>query len=168
MPVIGPERTLNLGLIRKGDLQIAFVTLERETNNLLLSLNYIRLSADIPRLMTLSALVATNLAAIRNGRRQIMRGKDFHGGRAYAADAPDKRRYGPSLVIAWIKLQLSRLSPSASSVLSRPSRRMGDGFSLLGLDQRHAQLRQLDTDVFPMPHRRRGGAKSVGPGIARE
>ena len=93
-----------------------------------------------------------------------MRGTDFHGRRAYASDTSDKSRYRASIVSAWIKLQVSRLSQNAISIIARPSRRMGDGFSFLGLDQRPAQLRQLDTDVFPMPHRQRDSAKSLRPG----
>lgn len=102
-----------------------------------------------------------------------MRPNDFHGRRAYASDVSDKSKQGfesrASLVIAWIKLQLGRLSHDASPfVLSRPSRRMGDGFSLLGLDQRHAHLRELDTNVFPMDRGRPVVAKPPKQVKARE
>jgi hypothetical protein len=80
--------------------------------------------------------------------------KDFHGGRSYAPDPFRKRRPGlsasASLVIAWIKLRLSRLTPGASSVPEGLSRRKGEGFSLLGSDERHGQVRELDTKVFPI------------------
>ena len=93
--------------------------------------------------------------------------KDFHGGRAYAPDPFSKRRSGLSasanLVIAWIKLRLSRRTPDASSSLPKGmSRRKGEGFSLLGSDERHGQVRELDTKVFPMAHRRRATAKALG------
>ena len=92
--------------------------------------------------------------------------KDFHGGRSYAPDPFRKRRPGlsasASLVIAWIKLRLSRLTPGASSSVPEGlSRRKGEGFSLLGFDERHGQVRELDTKVFPMAHRRRATAKTL-------
>lgn len=97
----------------------------------------------------------------------LFRRKDFHGGRAYAADPSEKGtlNFGTraSLMIAWVKLQLSRLTPDASrSVPQGLSRRKGKGFSLLGSDQHHPQLRELDTKVFPMPRRRRDAAKALG------
>ena len=99
--------------------------------------------------------------------------KDFNGRRAYSSDVLNKSRQGFKLnarfVIAWIKLLLGRLSHDASPfVLSRPSRRMGDGFSLLGIDQGRAHLRELDTDVFQMAHGRPDAAKSRKQVKARE
>ena len=89
-----------------------------------------------------------------------MRRKGFHGARAYDSEVSDKSRHRGSLLIAWMKLQLSRLSPSASSAtLSRPSRPLGEGFSLLGLDRRPAHSRELDTAVFPRTHFRQAAAK---------
>jgi hypothetical protein len=99
-----------------------------------------------------------------------MRPNDFHGRRAYASDGSDQGLVSrASVVIAWIKLQLGRLSHDVSTVvLSRPSRRMGDGFSLLGLDQRHVHLRELDTSVFPMDRGRPVAAKPSKQVKARE
>jgi hypothetical protein len=112
------------------------------------------------------ARIAAQFTAIRR-RRRIMQRKDFHGSRAYASDVTDKGRWRfqsrASLFTAWIKLQLGRLKPDTSTIVLRGSSRpRGDGFSLLGLDRRHVQLRELDTDVFPMAHRRRDAARSHG------
>lgn len=102
-----------------------------------------------------------------------MQQKDFHGRRTYASDLSDKSKQGfesrASIVIAWIKLQLARMSPSAlTSVLSRPSRGLGEGFSLLGFDERHAQERELDTKVFPLARRPRNAVKAHGQVRSRE
>jgi len=99
--------------------------------------------------------------------------RDFHGGRAYAQDPFSKRRPGLSVsassLIAWIKLRLSRLTPGASSsVPEGASRRKGEGFSLLGVDGRHDQVRELDTKVFPLAHRRRDTVKALGQVSSRE
>ena len=97
----------------------------------------------------------------------LFRRKDFHGGRAYAADPSEKGtpNFGTrtSLMIAWVKLQLSRLTPDASrSVPEGLSRRKGVPFS----DQTstNSQLRELDTKVFPRPRRRRDAAKDSWTG----
>jgi hypothetical protein len=88
------------------------------------------------------------------------RRKDFHGGRAYDPYPPEEGnlRLGSRvrLLIAWVKLQLSRLTPdSSTSVGQGLSRRKSEGFSLLGsIDERHVQVRKLDTQVFPMAQRR--------------
>jgi hypothetical protein len=92
--------------------------------------------------------------------------KDFHGGRSYAPDAPNKSKPG---LIAWVKLQVSRLIPDASSsVREGLPRGKGEGFSFLGFDERHAHARQLDSKVFPMADRRRDAAKAVGQVGSRE
>ena len=88
------------------------------------------------------------------------RRKDFHGGRAYAPHPSDEGnlRLGSrvSLLIAWVKLQISRLTPDSSTSAGQGlSRRKNEGFSLLGSsDKRHVQVRKLDTEVFPMAQRR--------------
>lgn len=86
------------------------------------------------------------------------RRENFHGGREYGSDSPGKGerrsedRDGP--IATWMKRQFSRLSPG--------SRKMGEGFSLLGTDERPSQARILDTDVFPMANRRRNAAEDLG------
>ena len=87
------------------------------------------------------------------------RQEDFHGGRAYASDSRAENR--ASLIASWIKLQFSRLS-------SGSSRKMGEGFSFLGSDEHPAQARELDTEVFPMAHRRRSAAEALGQVRPRE
>jgi hypothetical protein len=89
----------------------------------------------------------------------LCRRKDFHGGRAYDSDPSDKRkpRFGfrVSLVIRWIKLQLTRRTPVLSpSVPQGFPRRKGEGFPLVGSDGRDRGVRDLDTEIFPMADRR--------------
>jgi hypothetical protein len=85
----------------------------------------------------------------------LFRKKDFHGGRAYEANPGDMgRRALASQVIDWIKLRLGQLTRDDQALVRpAPPLRNGEGFSLLGSDERHA--RQMDTMLFPMPHRRR-------------
>lgn len=88
--------------------------------------------------------------------------KDFHGRRAYTSSHQSKRGLKSRIrfVIARIRMQLSRLSPKPSATLFLgQSRRLGDGFSFLGLDVR--QARNLDANVFPMSHRPREIGKSI-------
>ena len=87
------------------------------------------------------------------------RQENFHGGRAYAPDSLGENR--ASLIVNWIKFQFSRLSPGSS-------RKMGEGFSLLGSDENRAQAHELDTKVFPMAHRRRNAAEALGQVRPRE
>jgi hypothetical protein len=87
------------------------------------------------------------------------RQENFHGGRAYASDSRDENR--ASLIITWIKLHFSRLSPGSP-------RKVGEGFSFLGSDEHRSQARELDTKVFPMAHRRRSAAEALGQGRPHE
>jgi len=87
--------------------------------------------------------------------------KDFHGGRAYASEPSDTSKpWFGSVGIGWIKLLLGKRTPVASPGLPhRNPHWKSEGYSRLGSSERHSRVRELDTKIFPMAHRRQDAAE---------